>query len=262
MKKVIMGVVVTAIGFFIMSCAVDPSDGVIVVLEAPTGVSASDTILYKVTISWNSVPDAVAYYIFRSLSPNADYSEIGLTTGVSYEDISGIPGTTYYYKVQARSAYDIFSDYSEYDQGQALATPTGPGTCSMLPESITIDLNDAFTTEIHVDTGSMNIAAYDVDVLFDPTTIQVNTGEGTNGVQASADGFVSAVNASSPGVLQISGLDASGKGPDNDFPLVTINWTAVGAGTAAITLEVEVLVDSSYATIGTPAGIGNTITVN
>jgi hypothetical protein len=235
---------------------------IFIALETPTGVSASDNIANKIMISWNSVSDAAAYYVYRSLSPDADYSEIGENAGVSYEDTTAVPGTTYYYKVRAKSANNIYSDYSEYDEGQAAAAPSGPGTCSMLPQSVAVDLNDQFTTEIHVDTGSQNIAAYSVDILFDSNIIIVNTGVGANGVSPGSDGFVTAVNASLPGILQINGFDVTGEGPGSNLHLVTINWTAVGTGATDVIIEVEVLVDSSYVTIGTPAGISNTVTVN
>jgi hypothetical protein len=132
----------------------------------------------------------------------------------------------------------------------------------MLPQSVAVDLNDQFTTEIHVDTGSQNIAAYSVDILFDSNIIIVNTGVGANGVSPGSDGFVTAVNASLPGILQINGFDVTGEGPGSNLHLVTINWTAVGTGATDVIIEVEVLVDSSYVTIGTPAGISNTVTVN
>ena len=59
-----------------------------------------------------------------------------------------------------------------------------------------------------------------------------------------------------------SGFDVTGRGPGSDLYLVTINWTTEGIGTTDITIEVDTLVDPNYLTIGTPAGIGNTVTVN
>jgi hypothetical protein len=139
---------------------------------------------------------------------------------------------------------------------------SGPGTCSMFPKSVAVDLNDQFTTEIHVDTGSQKIAAYHVDVLFDSNIISVNTGVGSSGVTDGTDGFHAAVNANSASVLQINGFDVAGEGPGSNLHLVTINWTAVGNGTTDVTMEVDVLVDTSYVTIGTPAGNISTVTVN
>jgi hypothetical protein len=101
-----------------------------------------------------------------------------------------------------------------------------------------------------------------VNILFDSNIIAVDTGVDTDGVSEGADGFVTAVNASSPGVLQINGFDVIGKGPGSDLHLVTINWTAEGTGTTSVTIEVDTLVDPNYTTIGTPVGIGNTVTVN
>ena len=181
---------------------------------------------------------------------------------MSYNDATGTPGTLYYYKVKAISSNEINSDYSDYDEGIASVNPSGPGVCSMLPEIVAVNLNDKFTTYIYVDTGAQEIAAYSLDVLFDSTIIEVNTLVDSNGVSAGANGFVTAVNPNSPGVLQINGFDAMGTGPGSNLHLVTINWTAVGTGMTDVTIAVDTLVDPGYVTIGTPAGIGNTITVN
>jgi len=128
--------------------------------------------------------------------------------------------------------------------------PYGPGTCSMLPKSVAVDLNDQFTTEIHVDTGSQHIAAYHVNFLFDFDIISVDIGVGSSGVSEGSDGFVTAVNLNSTGVLQINGFDVDGTGPGANLHLVTINWTAVGTGKTNVSIEVDILVDSSYVTIG------------
>ena len=232
-----------------------------IALEAPEGVSASDDIASKVTISWNSVTDASMYYVCRSLSTDTGYGEIGETAGLSFDDSTAPRGNAHYYRVRAKSINDIFSDYSAYDEGRTVA-PSGPGTCSLLPSSIAVNLNDSFTTDIHVDTGTQRLGAYGIDVLFDSSKITVDTDVGASGVSPGADGFVTAVSTAIAGVLTISGFDVSGKGPSSSLHLVTINWTAAGTGTTNVAVDVITLVDVSYNVIGTPAGVGNTVTVN
>lgn len=57
-----------------------------------------------IEIAWNDVSDQTGkatYLIYRSTSPNGDYSYIGSTTKLIYEDKSVMFGGTYYYKVAA-----------------------------------------------------------------------------------------------------------------------------------------------------------------
>ena len=65
-----------------------------------------------------------------------------------------------------------------------------------------------FTTEVHVNSGSQYFSAYGFDIAFNQTIITPNTAIGSSSVSPGADGFVSAVNATTPGLLLISGFDA------------------------------------------------------
>lgn len=66
----------------------------------------------SVEIRWSAVYDALGYDIYRSTSSDlSTFSLIGTSTNCLFVDASAIPGTTYYYKVVARSA-DKFSGKS------------------------------------------------------------------------------------------------------------------------------------------------------
>ncbi len=74
-------------------------------LLAPTGVSATHgTDADKVTITWQAVQGARAYWISRAESVEGPYEVLaeGVTT-LSYDDTSAEMGTEYYYTVQAAS---------------------------------------------------------------------------------------------------------------------------------------------------------------
>ena len=86
----------------------------------PTGVSASDSEYDKIRITWNSVPNAEKYYIYRSLSSGSGYTETTNVTAVSYDDLTTGVGTNYYYKVRAWSTVMGFGPYSDYDVGVKL----------------------------------------------------------------------------------------------------------------------------------------------
>ena len=95
---------------------------VITTLSPPTGVSASDTIVNKVQITWNTVTGASHYQVYRADALLGSKTIIsGWLTGTSYDDNSVTAGTTYYYWVKAAtsSGGDNASGYSAYDSGYA-----------------------------------------------------------------------------------------------------------------------------------------------
>lgn len=67
----------------------------------PADVNASDgTRLDVVEIHWTPVPGAGSYIVERSLSRNADYTEIATTSIASYEDSTAEIAVTYWYRVR------------------------------------------------------------------------------------------------------------------------------------------------------------------
>jgi hypothetical protein len=76
--------------------------------EIPTGVQVSRD-QGVTTVSWNSVPDATMYYIYRSDKPDVGYQEIGTSTTTSFND----PDTefkdgVYFYKVVSEVTQKIY----------------------------------------------------------------------------------------------------------------------------------------------------------
>ena len=123
------------------------------------------------------------------------------------------------------------------------------------------ELGDFFTTNLYVDTGSALLAAYGIDITYDPTIIQLNTSIGNSGVQKGNEGFISAVNPNTLGLLKITGFDINGRGPNSQLHLLTINWIAIGLGTSPLDISVDVLVDPNTNTIGSPQGFTRSIVV-
>ena len=146
-------------------------------------------------------------------------------------------------------------------------TPTpepeyGEGEMWIIPDSNIIELGSTFKTEVHVNTGNQYIAAYGIDVSFNPAVVHVDTTRGAQGVEPGSDGFVSAVNPNNTsGLIRISGFDAMGKGPSPDLHLITINWIAVGVGDTEFDLSVDNLADPFTDNIGSPAANDGYITV-
>lgn len=67
-------------------------------LGAPKMSSAKNTAAKTVTVSWNSVTGAQAYYVYRATSKNGKYVKIASVKGLSYVDKKAAKGQTYYYK--------------------------------------------------------------------------------------------------------------------------------------------------------------------
>jgi fibronectin type 3 domain-containing protein len=96
-------------------------------LTAPSNVSATyGTYTDKIHISWDPSSGATSYRIYRATSDIGIKTEISTVSGTSYDDISALPGTIYYFWVKAcRDAR--CSAYSDYDTGyRALPKPPKP----------------------------------------------------------------------------------------------------------------------------------------
>jgi len=101
-------------------------------LDAPTGVKATDGQENAVTVTWNEVPGADGYEVYRSADevgpgPGDCISGCsGQITSLSYQDASGNPDQEYFYAVRARKGTQ-WSDFSEVDSGFfVLGPPPAP----------------------------------------------------------------------------------------------------------------------------------------
>ncbi len=121
-----------------------------------------------------------------------------------------------------------------------------------------------FDVTVYTNTGTQVLGAYTYTINYPSDKIGINTCTGSSGVIPGADGFVSAVNAATPGVLKIAGFDTTGKGPGPDLATCIISCKALaynrstyydGAGfctQAWMTITIDGLYDLGTAVIGTP----------
>ena len=73
-------------------------------LPVTEGVTATQgTDRHEVTVSWNPVPEATGYAVFRNTVESHENATqlVSHSRGTSFRDLSAIPDTTYYYFVQA-----------------------------------------------------------------------------------------------------------------------------------------------------------------
>ena len=81
--------------------------------EAPVIKCSADADTGKPTLSWDKVPYAEKYRIYRATSKTGTYSYLATSTGTSYIDSSAVAGINYYYKVKALDTdTDTYSAYS------------------------------------------------------------------------------------------------------------------------------------------------------
>jgi len=150
----LFGLIVLAaiIGFSMAACK-DDDDDAIVVLTAPTGLTATAYSSTGITLTWNSVPGATGYHVYNGTNPSALGGPGTAESNFAYN--YGLPSnTTIYYQVAAinasgegprssvASATTLSSGYSRssltgvweityVNGGTNLATNMTPGTQAM-----------------------------------------------------------------------------------------------------------------------------------
>ena len=90
-------------------------------LAAPEGINATDgAFTHRVVISWNAVPGATFYEVYRNTSnASSGSSLLGFPTLPPFSDASAAPGTTYWYSVKACNSAGC-SAFSSSDSGYPL----------------------------------------------------------------------------------------------------------------------------------------------
>ncbi len=109
-------------------------------ISAPTGVTASQgTYSDKIEVSWNSVSDAVRYYIYRSDSATGTFTSIGYvdppeTTGINSTTLPTsytiTVGTHYFYCVTAANS----------SSQSALSSPVAEGWATAVSSTASVKL--------------------------------------------------------------------------------------------------------------------------
>ncbi len=97
-------------------------------LPVPSGISASDGDYTNIIrITWNSVPEAEKYYVYRATNAAGAYSEITNTISPNFDDAAVSNYKVYYYKVRSYSSAVSYSGYSSSNDGFRFlfAAPTG-----------------------------------------------------------------------------------------------------------------------------------------
>jgi hypothetical protein len=135
-----------------------------------------------------------------------------------------------------------------------------PGDMWIVPAIQTVENSAPCTSEIHANSGTIQLAAYGCEVGYDETLLSLPA---EDDVIEGADGFIAAYNAETPGAIIVSGFNATGITPGEDIHMITINWITddTATGTSVIALTVNDMADKNGVNIGTPNGINGSITI-
>ncbi|MEN9669459.1 MAG: hypothetical protein RLZZ386_1366, partial [Planctomycetota bacterium] len=193
-------------------------------IVAPTGVAASDGLFTnKISVSWNAVPNALGYELFRGATKIADIAS-GAT--VAYDDIdeSLTPGTSFSYTVKALFTAGT-SDESASDAGFVgftIVAPTGVAASDgLFTNKISVSWNAAANangyqlfrgaTKIADIASGATVSYNDVDGALTPGTSFTYTVKalftaGVSSPSASDTGFVGFAIVAPTGVAASDGL--------------------------------------------------------
>ncbi len=70
-------------------------------IPMPTNVMAIPVSQTQINTTWDAVPNAMAYAVYRSTTPDGTYQYVGTAAGPAYSDTGLTPNTTYYYRIAA-----------------------------------------------------------------------------------------------------------------------------------------------------------------
>lgn len=118
----------------------------------------------------------------------------------------------------------------------AQITPPDPpdttivGAVWIIPYNDTCTVSDTVSSLLQINVGTDTLGAYGINIVYDDSILEYI------GYEVGADGLASAVNPK-PGLIQLSGFDAFGKGPGILHDFLTINWLAIGIGASLVEVD-------------------------
>jgi len=95
----------------ILSVTLTSSDSV---LSAPENIGVASVSSNSVSLGWSAVSGVTGYYVYRSTSPDGNYSFVGSTKSAAYTNSGLTDGTTYYYKITSYNDGGGESPKSQY----------------------------------------------------------------------------------------------------------------------------------------------------
>ena len=126
-------------------------------LPAPTNFSTADTpTTQRVRLSWDPVPGANGYNVYRNNRAPRDFNDLGLPLGstygnkLSYEDRLSLEPREYYYSLVPTDGYDEYETYSQLILTPELAlTPDDAVERGLITDPHAVKIGDHLTIEFH-----------------------------------------------------------------------------------------------------------------
>lgn len=112
--------------------------------------SAEAQNMSSIEVTWDEIPDAMGYNVYRSTYESGWYSQIGFATSTNFEDTGLEYDTTYYYKVSAVNGNG---------EGER-SNPTYATTHK--PQTIDLSATALSTSEIRLEWTPINGATYEI----------------------------------------------------------------------------------------------------
>ena len=107
--------------------------------NAPTGVTATTNSASSITVNWTAITGAAEYNIYRSISVEGDFEQIGTSRTASFTDSELNGNTAYYYRVSAVNREGASGEQSTIISATTLLnTPAGLTARGTSPNSIAI----------------------------------------------------------------------------------------------------------------------------
>ncbi|MCP4135024.1 MAG: hypothetical protein GY754_28880, partial [bacterium] len=211
------------------------------IIDAPANVSAADGMyLDSIQVTWDNVDGANEYAIYRSSTgPEGTYAYRGKTASLQYNDISSSNGSTFYYKVEARSLDSEYgtSELSDCDSGyEMLMYPLDVAVSKAELEDVRISWSAVTSSEIYYIYRSLSPDESSFITLLDSTT---DTEYFDTTVDPYTDYYYrvrsySSLYGESPfsnydyGYSNFLDIPTGPTASDGDSESITITWNAVG----------------------------------
>ena len=200
-------------------------------LGAPTGLAVSPANL-SARLTWNAVPPAASYNVYRSLNSASGFALVGsAVAGTNWVDTGLTNGTTYYYRVSAVNG-------------------TGEGPMSGVVSGVPVTVPLPWVSQ---DLGSVGLAGSSTVAATGAMSI---SGAGT-GISGSSDSF-HFVSQPCSGDFALVAHIVSFQGPGNSANAGIMLRQALTANAANVFVGVNYYSDQYYTTTRSSAGGGTT----
>jgi fibronectin type 3 domain-containing protein len=203
-------------------------------LLAPTNCTASDGVIGKVTISWNTVDGATGYEVRRADSSGGSGTLLASPASSPYDDATAAPAVAYYYVVRAVSAGHTGPDSKEDSGYQGLDIPQGvTASKAEFTDKIVVTWSSAVAgaTSYEVrradsDSGPFTMIGTSTTLSYTDTTVAPGAMYYYE-VFAFANGYYSAPSTYDVGVLRLAAPSGVAATDGTSTASIGVSWNAV-----------------------------------